>query len=54
MDIWIWPILLLSLGLGLAILENFFPTGGILAFFSGTVLLGSVLIGFGTAPRSSA
>ncbi len=46
MDIWIWPILLLALGLGLAFLEIFFPTGGILAFFSAATLLGAVLLGF--------
>ena len=46
MDIWIWPILLLALGLGLAFLEIFFPTAGILAFFSGSALLGAVLLGF--------
>ncbi|MGA2255644.1 MAG: NfeD family protein [Thermoguttaceae bacterium] len=46
MDIWICPILLLSLGLGLAFLEIFFPTAGILAFFSGSALLGAILLGF--------
>ena len=46
MDIWIWPILLLAVGLGLAFLEIFFPTAGILAFFSGSALLGAVLLGF--------
>jgi membrane-bound serine protease (ClpP class) len=46
MDIWVFAIVLLSLGLGLAVLEIFFPTGGILAFFSGSALLASVLLGF--------
>jgi membrane-bound serine protease (ClpP class) len=50
MDIWIWPILLLSLGLSLAILEVFFPTGGILAFFSGAAMLGAILLGFRSDP----
>lgn len=50
MDIWIWPILLLALGLGLAFLEIFFPTAGILAFFSGSALLGAVLLGFRSGP----
>lgn len=50
MDIWIWPILLLSLGLSLAVLEVFFPTAGILAFFAGSALLGSVLLGFRASP----
>lgn len=46
MDYWIWPILLLVLGLGLAFLEVFFPTAGILAFFAGAAFLGSILLGF--------
>ena len=46
MDIWIWPILLLAVGLGFAFLEIFFPSAGILAFFSGSALLGAVLLGF--------
>jgi membrane-bound serine protease (ClpP class) len=50
MDIWIWPILLLALGLGLAFLEVFFPSAGILAFFSGSALLGAVLLGFRSGP----
>jgi membrane-bound serine protease (ClpP class) len=50
MEIWIWPILLLALGLGLALLEVFFPTAGILAFFSGSALLGAVLLGFRSGP----
>ncbi len=50
MDIWIWPILLLALGLGLAVMEVFFPTAGILAFFAGSALLGAVLLGFRKSP----
>ena len=34
------------MGLGLALLEVFFPSAGILAFFSGSALLGAVLLGF--------
>ncbi len=45
MDIWI-SVLLLALGLGLAFLEIFFPSAGILAFFSGSALLGAILFGF--------
>jgi membrane-bound serine protease (ClpP class) len=48
MDAWIWSILLLVLGLALAFLEIFFPTAGILAFFSGSALLGAILLGFRT------
>jgi membrane-bound ClpP family serine protease len=50
MDIWIWPILLLSLGLSLAVLEVFFPTAGIFAFFSGSAMLGAILLGFQSSP----
>ena len=50
MEIWIWPILLLALGLGLAFLEVFFPTAGILAFFSGAAMLGAILLGFRSSP----
>ncbi len=46
MEFWFWPILLLAVGLAIAFLEIFFPTGGILAFFSGAALLGAVLLGF--------
>ncbi len=46
MEDWIWPILLLVLGLGLAVLEVFFPTAGILAFFSAAAFLGAILLGF--------
>jgi membrane-bound serine protease (ClpP class) len=50
MELWFWPILLLSLGLGLAVLEIFFPTAGILAFFSFSALSGGVLLGFRSSP----
>ena len=50
MDIWIWPVLLLAMGLALALLEVFFPSAGILAFFSGSALLAAVLLGFKTSP----
>ena len=50
MEIWIGPILLLGLGLGLALLEIFFPSAGILAFLSASALLGAVLLGFKTSP----
>ncbi|MEI8371951.1 MAG: NfeD family protein [Planctomycetota bacterium] len=50
MDIWIWPILLLAVGLCLAFLEIFLPSAGILAFFSGSALLGAILLGFKSSP----
>ncbi len=50
MEIWI-SILLLALGVALAFLEVFFPTAGILAFFSGAALLGAILLGFRYGPN---
>jgi membrane-bound serine protease (ClpP class) len=50
MDIWIWPIFLLAIGLCLALLEIFFPSAGILAFFSGSAMLGAILLGFKSGP----
>jgi len=50
MEIWIWAIFLLALGLGIAFLEVFFPSGGILAFFSAAALLGAILLGFRSGP----
>ena len=44
------PLCCWALGLGLAFLEVFFPTAGILAFFSAAALLGSVLLGFKAGP----
>ncbi len=43
---WIWPILLLVLGIGLAILEVFFPSAGILGFLAASSLLAAVVMGF--------
>lgn len=50
MDIWIWPIILLAVGLSIAVLEIFFPTGGVFAFFSGMAMLAAVLMGFKSSP----
>ncbi len=43
---WIWAILLLVLGAGLALLEVFFPSAGILGFLSVTAVLGAIVMGF--------
>jgi membrane-bound ClpP family serine protease len=50
MDPWIWAILLLVLGTGLALLEVFFPSAGILGFLSAAALLGAVVMGFYQGP----
>ncbi len=43
---WIWAILLLVLGTGLALLELFFPSAGILGFLSALSLVAAVVMGF--------
>lgn len=46
MDPWIWAIVLLVLGMGLAILEVFFPSAGILGFLSACSILAAIFMGF--------
>jgi membrane-bound ClpP family serine protease len=50
MEPWVWPVLLLVLGLGLAVLEVFFASAGILAFFSAACLLAAIFLGFRQGP----
>jgi membrane-bound ClpP family serine protease len=47
---WVWAVLLLVLGLGLAILEVFFPSAGILAFLSAAAMLAAIIMGFRQNP----
>lgn len=49
-DPWIWAILLLVLGTGLAVLEIFFPSAGILGFLSAVAVLASIVMGFQQGP----
>ena len=44
--LWAWAILLLTLGLGLAIMEIFFPSAGILGFLSAASILASIIVAF--------
>jgi membrane-bound ClpP family serine protease len=46
MEPWIWAIILLVLGIGLAVLEIFFPSAGILAFLSAAALVAAIVMGF--------
>ncbi len=46
MDPWIWAVCLIILGLGLVVLEVFFPTEGILGFLAACSILGGILLGF--------
>jgi membrane-bound ClpP family serine protease len=43
---WLWAVLLLLLGLGLAVLEVFIPSGGILGFLSVCSIIGAIVLGF--------
>ncbi len=51
MDPWIWALVLLILGLGLAVLEIFFPSAGILGFLSFCSILAAIVMGFQDAQR---
>lgn len=46
MDPWIWAILLLMLGIGLALLEVFFPSAGLLGFLAAAALISAAVMGF--------
>ena len=46
MQPWIWAVLLLALGLGLAALEVLLPSGGLLGFLAIAAIVGAIVIGF--------
>ncbi len=50
MDPWIWAVLLLAAGTGLAVLEMFFPSAGMLGFLSAVAVLAAIVIGFQQGP----
>jgi len=50
MDPWVWAILLLVLGMGLVVLEIFFPSAGILGFLAASAVLGAIIMGFMEGP----
>lgn len=43
---WAWAVLLLLLGLGIATMEVFIPSGGILGFLALAALVGSIVMAF--------
>ncbi len=47
---WIWAVLLVMLGISLAALELFIPSGGILAFLAICSIAGGVVLGFMDSP----
>lgn len=46
MELWAWAILLLVIGLALAIIEVFVPSGGLIGFLSFAALVAAVLVAF--------
>lgn len=50
MDPWAWAILLLVLGLALAILEVFFPSGGILGVLTIASMVAAIVMAFRSGP----
>ena len=50
MEPWVWPVLLVAVGLGLAVLEVFFPSAGTLAFLSFASLVAAIILGFRQGP----
>jgi membrane-bound serine protease (ClpP class) len=50
MELWVWAVLLLLTGLGLATLEIFVPNGGILGFLAICAMIGSVILAFRQGP----
>ncbi len=46
MDFWVWAVVLLTLGLGLAVLEVFIPSGGILGFLACCSVVAGIIVGF--------
>lgn len=47
---WVLPVLLLTLGAGLVVLEVFFPSAGILGFLAACSILAAILVGFMQGP----
>ena len=50
MTLWAWAILLLVTGLGLTILEVFFPSGGILGFLAVCSVVAAIVLAFRSGP----
>lgn len=46
MDLWIWAIVLVVIGLALGLTELFIPSGGLIGFLSFCALLGAVILAF--------
>jgi membrane-bound ClpP family serine protease len=46
MELWAWAILLLVIGLALAVVEVFVPSGGLIGFLAFAAIVGAVLVAF--------
>jgi membrane-bound ClpP family serine protease len=46
MDFWVWAVILLAIGLSLAIMEVFFPSGGLIGFLSAAAIVAAVVMAF--------
>ena len=47
---WVWALMLIVVALGLAVLELFVPSGGVLAFLSIASIIGSLILAFKSGP----
>jgi len=47
---WLWAVLLLILGFGLAVMEVFFPSAGILGFLAASALVAAIVLAFQEGP----
>jgi membrane-bound ClpP family serine protease len=46
MDPWVWPLLLLLVGVALVVMDIFLPSGGIFAFLAVCAMIGAIWMGF--------
>lgn len=50
MELWVWSLILLVIGLGIVAVEIFIPSGGVLAVFAGLSFVGSLILAFMSGP----
>jgi membrane-bound ClpP family serine protease len=49
-ELWVWAVMLIVVAIGLAVLELFVPSGGILAFLSIASIVGALILAFQSGP----
>ncbi len=49
-ELWVWAVMLIVVAVGLAVLELFVPSGGILAFLSIASIVGALILAFQSGP----